>query len=452
MTEHPGALDNENFLAAILNGATDYAIFTIDRDRHITSWNVGARNLLGFSEDEILGQLSDTIFVPAEVLGGAPAAEVEVAERTGRAEDERWHLRKDGTRFWGSGVLTPLGGTSPGFVKVLRDLTREHHDREALQASETRFRTLAENIPQLVFRCLSSGERTWGSPQWENFTGLSLEDSVGHGWMDAVHPADRARTRQAWDEAVRAGEYSIEHRLRRGLDGQFRWHQTRALPLRTDAEGPLEWVGTSTDIDELRRLQERQRILLAELQHRTRNLLAVVASIAEQTRRASSSLDDFAAQFSSRLRALGRVQRLLTASSEEVQLVDVVKGELAAHAGHPNCRVSVRGDPVSLTPNAVQTLSLALHELATNALKYGALASPEGRIAVEWWVRDGGRVSFEWRETGVRMPAETPSRRGYGRQLIERALPYDLDAETDFQFGPDGVRCCIQLRAPEAQK
>nr|WP_312029686.1 HWE histidine kinase domain-containing protein [Methylocystis sp. H62] len=179
---------------------------------------------------------------------------------------------------------------------------------QRIRESEESFRLLATNIPQLVFRTKGNGARAWGSPQWIEFTGLSLEDSLGFGWLEAIHPEDHDATVAAWAAAEETGEYCVEHRIRRGSDGEYRWHQTRAKPI---AEIQGDWVGTSTDVHQLREFQELQQVLLAELQHRTRNLLAVVQSIARQTIRTSRSLDEFVPQFEGRLRALSRVQGLL---------------------------------------------------------------------------------------------------------------------------------------------
>jgi PAS domain S-box-containing protein len=438
----------EDFLRLIIESATDFAIFATDPSGHVTSWNIGAERLLGYSDREILSQQCNILFTPEDQAAGAPEWERSTAQAEGRAEDERWHQRKDGSRFWGSGLLMPLrnGG---GFVKILRDRTDRHRLGEELRESEARFRILATHIPQLVFRTRGSGERTWGSPQWENFTGLPDAASRGLGWLDAVHPDDREATLAAWPEAQRAGEYHVEHRIRRQSDGDYRWHQTRARPLQPD--GPeTEWVGTSTDIHELRGLKDRQQMLLAELQHRTRNLLAVVQAIARKTLQSNPSLETFSYEFESRLRALSRVQSLLARpEGEAIDLHEIVRSELAAHGHGEGGRIEVRGSRVGLPPSSAQALGLALHELATNALKYGALNQPEGRLTVVWRVdrdADERRVVLEWREDGVKVPdGATPRRKGYGSELIEQALPYQLKAKTQLEFGADGVRCVIAV-------
>jgi PAS domain S-box-containing protein len=440
----------EELFELVVQSSTDFAIFTMDANGMTTSWNLGAERLFGYAADEMLGRTSDVIFIPEDRAEGASKKERSEAHANGRAADERWHQRKDGSRFWASGLLMPLRGGDAGFVKITRDRTEQHQAGERLLESEQRFRLLATSIPQLVFLTRADGDRTWASPQWIAFTGLGFEASVGLGWLEAVHADDRVATQRAWQEARLKGEYYIEHRVRREADGEYLWHQTRAKPLEGQNGASSDWVGTMTDIDDLRGLQSRQTVLMAELQHRTRNLLSVVQSIANQTLRSSSTLEGFGTEFGSRLRALSRVQSLLARVEDQViDLHALVTAELAAHSDSEltSTKIRVAGPPVALPPTAAQALGLALHELTTNAVKYGALAQPTGKLEVTWELKAKKRtaeIALEWRESGVSMPAAgSPKRRGYGSELIERALPYQLSAKTQLEFGPDGVRCAI---------
>lgn len=450
-------LDHE-LLSLIIESATDYAIFSLDREGLVTSWNSGAKRLIGWTVEEIIGRPADVIFTPEDRAAGAPEQERLQAASTGRGEDERWQLRRDGSRFWASGLMMPLDDPALGFIKILRDRTEKHLADKRLQKSEERFRLLATNIPQLVFRGLADGHRTWPSPQWIDFTGVDADQSRVFGWLDAVHPDDRESTLAAWRASEQSGEHYSEQRVRRQHDGQWRWHQTRARPIRRGLGRITEWVGTMTDVHDLRGLQERQKVLMAELQHRTRNLLAVAQAIATRTLRTSRSLDDFQEEFEKRLRALGRVQALITGIDyAKVELRDLLTAELQAHGGSNmgSGRVTLDGPAVQLPAAAAQALGLALHELMTNAVKHGALSHDHGRLAVTWQLRrrEGGRLSarLEWKESGVTFPAPQTQdrRRGYGRELIERALPYQLGAETALLLEPDGVRCTINIEVEE---
>lgn len=439
----------EELFELLVQSSSDIAIFTMDPIGITTTWNIGAERLFGYSQDEILGRSADVIFTPEDRAARVHERERSEACANGRALDERWHQRKGGSRFWASGLMMPLKGGG-GFVKITRDRTEQHQAGERLRENEERFRLLATSVPQLVFLTRPDGVRTWPSPQWIAFTGLSFDASLGLGWLEAVHPEDRAATKSAWQEARSKGEYYIEHRVRRQADGEYLWHQTRAKPLEGKSAASSDWVGTMTDIHDLRGLQSRQNVLLAELQHRTRNLLSVVQSIANQTMRSSASLEVFGTQFGSRLRALSRVQSLLARVEDQViDLHALVTAELAAHsdADFISNKIKVGGPPVALGPVAAQALALALHELATNAVKYGALAQPTGRLEVTWKLtatKSNAEIVLEWRESGVSMPTVgPPKRKGYGSELIERALPYQLSAKTHLEFAPDGVRCAI---------
>lgn len=160
----------------------------------------------------------------------------------------------------------------------------------------------------------------------------------------------------------------------------YLWHQTRAKPLEGMSAESSDWVGTMTDIHDLRGLQSRQNILMAELQHRTRNLLSVVQSIANQTIRSSSTLDMFGMQFGSRLRALSRVQSLLARVEDQaIDLHALVTAELAAHSESDitSNKIQIAGPPVALPPSAAQALGLALHELATKRSKIWGASSAD---------------------------------------------------------------------------
>jgi PAS domain S-box-containing protein len=199
----------------------------------------------------------------------------------------------------------------------------------------------------------------------------------------------------------------------------------------------------------LRHSEARQRVLVDELQHRTRNLIAVVRSIANQSIATTSTPAGFKAEFNDRLTALSRVQGLLSRSSrEKIGIGEIVNVELEALGAIPGERLEIEGPPVRLRNSVVQTLALAIHELATNARKHGALTQPGGHLRVSWRELESEagdrRLVFEWQESGivVKQPATSG---GYGRELIERALPYSLQAETSLSFETDGVRCVIDM-------
>jgi two-component system, chemotaxis family, CheB/CheR fusion protein len=327
-------------------------------------------------------------------------------------------------------------------------------DMTALREAELRLETLVQGIPQLVWRAVDNGLWTWASPQWTRYTGQSEPDSRAWGWLDPLHVNDRGLAREAWSHAVERGGFEVEVRIGSREMGSYRWFQTRATPVRDDDGKIVEWLGTCTDIHDLRLLQEHQKVLVGELQHRTRNLIGVVRALSDGTVNSSVGLSDFHSRFSDRLKVLMRVQGLLSrlGDADRVVFDELIESELTAVHGSLE-RVTLEGPTgVRLRSSSMQTLAMALHELATNAVKYGALGQPQARLEVRWQVvgADGGghpRLHIDWRERDVNMPAAdaAPQGSGQGRELIEAALPYQLDAVTSFVLEPDGLHCTIVL-------
>ena len=447
--------EREERLGLIVENARDYAIFTIDAAGLVTDWREGAEAVFGWSRAEAIGMDAREIFTLEDRKVGGLEQAMEVALKKGRAPDVRWHLRKDGSRVFIDGALTRLGdGTATGFLKIGQDVTERHRADAALIASEGRLQTLMEGIPQLVWRSCDMGLWTWASPQWLDFTGQTLESSMGLGWLDVIHPDDHEATKQTWAGAFPDSLQNVEHRVRRAADGAWIWHHSRSVPVRNEQGHIVEWLGTSTDVQMLKEFQERQSVLVAELQHRTRNLIAIVRSTSDKTARASGTLAEFRTRFSDRLDALARVQGLLSRLNnlDRVTFDELIKAEMAAMDSDPT-KVTLEGPPgIRLRSSTVQTLAMALHELATNAMKYGALGQPDARLAVTWRWEPSGEgdepwLHIDWRETNVTMAPIGAALRGtgQGRELIERALPYQLSAKTNYELGADGVHCTISL-------
>ncbi|WP_286772344.1 PAS domain-containing protein [Sphingomonas sp. 66-10] len=353
-------------------------------------------------------------------------------------------------------------GTITAWFAAATDVHEHHIGMEALQQSELRFRTLVEGMPQLVWRAIEGGKWTWSSPQWTRYTGQKEEASHATGWLDMFHPDDRDHAVEAWSRAPDAGSLEFEGRIFLAAEGRYRHFRTLASPVHLP-EGPiLEWLGTSTDVDDLLQLQAQQEILVKELQHRTRNVMAVVQAVAGRTLKESQSLEQFAERFEDRLQALARVQGLLSrrASGLRVTFDALVREELSAlvtlDADGKGRQVTLRGPAgVPLKSALVQTLALALHELATNAVKHGALSQPDGHLDICWEIRepkaDEHRLFIDWRESGMKGMRDSdvlPQSDGYGRELIERALPYQLRARTTLGIDAGGVHCTIDVQVP----
>jgi two-component sensor histidine kinase len=214
-------------------------------------------------------------------------------------------------------------------------------------------------------------------------------------------------------------------------------------------------------VERYRESESRLEAVVGELQHRTRNLISVVGTIAKGTLSSSKTLDDFSATFQDRLEVLGRAQGLLfrTHDGGRVTFDELINTELAAQCVQvtDNGPVTLDGPMgVPLRSRTVQSLAMALHELMTNAVKYGALRQPNGHLTVRWrqeTLAESGKpwLHLDWKESGVQMPplGVKPQGSGQGRELIERVLPYQFDAQTTFAMEADGVHCTISLPASE---
>ncbi|MGH1570689.1 PAS domain S-box protein [Methylobacterium sp. P31] len=433
----------------VVENARDHAIFTLDPENRITDWYPSAEAVFGWTADEVIGQPGSILYTPEDQRDRADEKELEEARRDGSAPNVRWHVRKDGSRVFIEGTTRALhhaDGSLRGFLKIGQDTTNRRRADEALRASETRQRALIEGIPQLVWRSVDGGRWTWGSPQWLSYTGQTQEESAGLGWLDAVHPDDREAATQAWERAGLDGFLNVEYRVRRASDGAWLWHHSRSLPVRDASGRTMEWLGTSTDIDAIRQLQARQEILVNELQHRARNLLGVVSAVADRTVKEGGSVE----AFEERLQALSRAQGLLSqGNNDTVEVGALVRAELAAYADETAPRITITGPAADLRARQVQNFALALHELTTNAVKYGALKGESGRLAITWEVMLDGRgcrrLALDWIESGVDLRAAEVPRRGYGTELIQEALAYALRAEVAYTLGEDGVRCRIEM-------
>ncbi len=319
MTADHGAriTPSEEHFRLLVANIQDYAIFLLDPEGRVVSWNVGAERAKGYRADEILGRHFSCFFPEEDVRSGKPERELEAAKAQGHVEDEGWRLRKDGSRFWADVVITALhdeAGQLRGFAKVTRDLTerkqteerrarllQEQVARREAEASERRHRALTEAIPQIVWTARPDGALDFVSGRWAEYTGSGAEQAHGQGWRAALHPDDQRSYLDRWDLAVERGEpFEIEVRLLRAADGAYRWQLARALPLRDEDGQIVQWFGTWTDIDDRKRAEQAQR------------------EAKEAAEAASSAKDDFLAMLSHELRTpLTPVLMAVTALLEE---------------------------------------------------------------------------------------------------------------------------------------
>lgn len=231
-----------------------------------------------------------------------------------------------------------------------------------------------------------------------------------------------------------------------------RWHDLHVEPLRNDTGSIVGLTGAMVDVTERKEADAHLRLLLRELTHRSKNLLAVIQAMARQTARHAGSIDAFLAQFGARLQALAASHDLLIRENwYGASLGELVRSQIAVYIERGAGQIAFEGPEVALKPEAAQNLGLALHELAVNAAQFGALSVPGGRVSISWG-RDGtgddNSVALDWREQfGPKVKARR--KRGFGSMVIERNLVRALEAKVNLDFDPDGVRCHIVIPASQ---
>jgi two-component system CheB/CheR fusion protein len=363
----------------------------------------------------------------------------------------------DGKYRWFLVRAEPFRNERGEVVQWFGAVTDIHNQRvamEALQQGETRFRSLVEGVPQLVWRAVDGGRWTWSSPQWTAYTGLSEEASRQLGWLRAFHPDDRGAARLAWSRAVAGEPLDIEGRIYHKRERRHRHFRTRAMPVIGENGEVVEWLGTSTDVDDLLELQARQTTLLSELQHRVRNLLTMIRSVVRRSLIEGQSAEDYVQHLEGRLAAMARTQVLLTRKTNAgIELEDLIRDELVAQVADDK-RVTIAGPSVMLGAKAAEVLALAIHELATNSLKYGALDRPSATIEINWVVerrRAERWLRLSWRESGVPIVEAAPRRVGFGTELITERVPYELRGDGEMALSPGGLHCTVSFPLSQGQ-
>jgi PAS domain S-box-containing protein len=277
----------ETRFTSLVKNIKDHAIFTLDTEGRVTSWNVEAERILGYREAEVLGRHFSFIFTAEDVEHGLPEHELRTAKERGRAEDERWHVRKGGERLWALGIITPTHdaeGRHTGYSKILRDMTDRKQAEAALRASEERHRAVVSITTDILWRTDAAGDFVEPQESWEKYTGQPWEQHRGSAWVNAVHPDDRERVAAIWRRACEARSfYEVRCRMWHGPTQSWRHIIGRAVPL-LNADGSVrEWVGCDQDVHD-------QKIADEALRQATEQLRIVADSMAAPVTRCSRDL------------------------------------------------------------------------------------------------------------------------------------------------------------------
>jgi PAS domain S-box-containing protein len=332
----------------------------------------------------------------------------------------------------------------------MQDITVSHRVEAAWRESEQRLAATYAHAAIGIAEVDENGRLLRVNETTCAITGFGREELLRMSVFDVTHPDDRAPDEAQFHGQARGGSgYAVEKRLVR-RDGRVIWVDVRSSTVRDAAGRFLYGIRVVQDITERKDAELRQKLLLDELNHRVKNTLATVQSLALQTLRGAGSPEQFRRTFEARLIALSKAHNLLTTRNwEGVNIAEIVNEQLEPYAADP-ARLVLAGDPVKLTPRAALTLSMVVHELATNAAKYGALSTPRGRVEVRWSVDrtvaspdSPGVARLTWSESGG-PPVTPPARPGFGSKLIERSTS-ELDGTAQLDFMPAGLRYCLTL-------
>jgi PAS domain S-box-containing protein len=262
--KHESFRVSDEFFKQIVDSLEDYAVFTTDTKGTISSWNTGATNMFNYSEAEVIGKNAAFLFTSEDNKNNELTRELAVAKENGRAVNERFHVRKDGNRFWASGLVFPLkdkSGIIRGFTKVMRDRTEEKRAASELKESELRFRNLADTAPMYIAMADETGNAIYFNKPWLAFTGKTMEEMKGLGWLSTLHPEDAPKFEREFKNAF-SKQIPIKEQYRfRQADGKYRWMLAVGAPRFTPDRKFIGYFGTYTDIHDLKKAEEKRRQL-----------------------------------------------------------------------------------------------------------------------------------------------------------------------------------------------
>lgn len=438
---------SENRLHSLIEATSDL-IFRINPEGTLVEL-VGGNS--GF---ENTGAQSNWIegFVSESDRDAVEAAFAEAIHRRAPLEIEHRARAFNGNVRWFSSRAVPVlaeDGEIAEWFGTATDITQRRQFEQQL-AHGTQMLRMASEIGKVGLWDwnVETGELAWSDEQFR-MQGFKVGEVVPtyEIWAESIHPDDRAdaetkigRARETGDEYV--NEYRVRHR-----GGAVHWLSARGRFLYDEKGQAVRMLGAMVDTTQRRREEEWQKLLVAELQHRVRNLIGMIRSVARLSASSHRNVDDYVDHLIGRLQAMGRTQSTLTRTpGRKVDLAELVREELLVHAAGPE-KCHVDGPEVALSPHAAEIITLAIHELATNSIKYGALGDT-GHIRIVWTTSEkNGKpwISLRWQETAP--PSKTKQRRrGFGRRLIEERVPYELQGEGRFHLHDTGL--LVQMDFP----
>jgi PAS domain S-box-containing protein len=362
------------------------------------------------------------------------------------------------------GVQEPTSGVGERRYLVGSALaeTSGNHPSPGIVTDGKRLEAILNTMPQMVWSTRPDGYHDYFNDRWYEFTGMPYGSTDGEAWNGMFHPDDQSRAWERWRRSLDTGEpYEVEYRLRRH-DGEYRWTLGRALPIRR-ADGTIErWFGTCTDIHDLKSSEEQRELISRELSHRIKNIFAVVSSLVTLTSRKDDAVRPFAAGLVQRLNSLAHAHEYIQPHNPWDQadpLSRTVLGLLRilvrpymheqdgnTSPGSASVRCTISGDDAPVGAGAGTALALIIHELATNAVKYGSLARAEGQVSMRGEILPDSQFRLTWQERGGPAITSPPTYQGFGTLLAYRGATGQLGAVIEQDWAEEGLT--VRLTVP----
>ncbi len=462
---------------SLVKSVKDYAIFMLDPDGIILTWNEGAQRIKGFAAAEIIGRPFSCFYLPEDVQSGHPEEALRIALAEGKFAEEGWRIRRDGSRFMASVIITPVWDQDNrlrGFSKVTHDITERKTAETLLRNSEREFRLLADAIPHIVWISHSDGRNLYHNRRWSEFSGVETAD--GH-WTGLLHPDEVGTARDSWHKSLSSQvPFQGEYRLWDSARHEFRWHLARALPVKNEGGEITRWFGTLTDIHErktaaealelevqkrtadllasveqLRAKEEtlqqslvEKEVLLKEIHHRVKNNLQIVSSLLSMQ---ASNIDDESAgaklrDSERRVMSMALIHEQLygTKTMSRIDFAEYIRELVprvfSSFVNGELVRPQLDLQPTIVTIEQAIPCGLILNELVTNALKYAYPAGETGEIAVTL-AHVEGDVTLSVSDQGIGLPAnfDSEKNRTLGIEIV-RILAKQLGGTLDIKTSP----------------
>jgi PAS domain S-box-containing protein len=452
--------ENEQRLAATYEQAT-IGISEADAEGRLLRVNEASCRLTGFTREELLSRGPFFDRMRADDVD----REKELYRRQVSGEIDRYSIDKrirckDGREIFVSVMSSSVRDRDGKFryaVRVIQDITERKLAEDRLRDSERRLRALLEGLPAAVYTTDAEGKITFFNQAAVEFSGrvptLGSDEwcvSWKLFWPDGT-PMEHDECPMA--VALREGRTIRDtEAIAERPDGSRVPFIPYPTPLFGDDGQVVGAINMLVDITDRKKAELHQKTLIDELNHRVKNTLATVQSLARQTARGATSPELFQERLQGRLIALSEGHDQLTRGNwEQADLHEVLNAALSPYREDTNERIAISGEPVKLHPRAALTMTMVFHEMITNAAKYGALSQSGGRLNIGWTVQQEGEVpalSLAWQESGG-PPVEKPANMGFGTKMLERSIPAELGGTASLQFEPEGVRC--EMKFPLAR-